>query len=168
MATAAPQKDIEPPPSRIADTRGALPGGAFAGLVAGAVMFLTAVMHSVMTGASPARPGRLIAATFLGPAALESGAGRFFLGLGLHLLVSAGWGVVFARLVPRWTPGRWAFAGGLLFGAVVWLVMTHAVLPIANPTMNAAVADNPSAWFFFHLVFGGVLYMAPSFRREAP
>ena len=89
----------------------------------------------------------------------------FVFGAGLHLLVGALLGVVFA-LIARTARlrGRLALAGGVLYGLVVMLVMTFLVLPgiaaVLGP--HSGVTDMPRTvgavtFVVAHAVFGLVL-----------
>jgi hypothetical protein len=79
-----------------------------------------------------------VAATVLGSAALD-GATRVAAGLALHLAVALVWSAIFIGAVRAWpalcrairTPGA-ALAVAAVYGPVIWLVMSLAVIPLAT------------------------------------
>lgn len=85
-----------------------------------------------------------VAATVLGPSALDIGARGVAAGLALHLLVAFTWSAVFVIALARsLTLRRWlarplgAFAVAAIYGPVIWLVMSLAVIPFATGRLPA-------------------------------
>ena len=80
-----------------------------------------------------------VAAAALGPRALEIGAWGIIAGLGLHLFVAFIWSTLFVlalatsdrlrRLVSR---AAGAFVVACLYGPMIWLVMSLAIIPLAT------------------------------------
>ena len=80
-----------------------------------------------------------VAATALGPRALEMGARGVALGVALHCLVAFVWSTLFVlalasserlrRVVDR--PGG-AFGVACVYGPVIWLVMSLVIIPLAT------------------------------------
>src|SRR5262245_42432993 len=110
--------------------RGAARAGALSGLCAGLV--LTAAMTGIALAHGTDVWVRLkgASAPFLDGRAMQPGFDLLpvVLGLAFHLLVSAGWGLLFALLVDGLS--RLAtLAAGVAWGFVVWLGMYYAVLP---------------------------------------
>ncbi|HUM13818.1 MAG TPA: hypothetical protein VLT82_22915 [Myxococcaceae bacterium] len=71
--------------------------------------------------------------------AVRGGTTAALLGLGLHLLISLGWTLVFLVLLQCWPALRtWTrtvggtVVAGLVYGAVVWLLMDGVVLPLSR------------------------------------
>ena len=90
-------------------------------------------------GGTAAGLWRGVAATALGPTALQGGAPAVAAGIALHLAVAFTWSFVFlaaARARPairRWirSPAG-ALAVAAVYGPVIWLVMSLAVIPLAT------------------------------------
>jgi len=132
--------------------------GVAAGIIAGIVMAVWAMTTSAITGAGFWIVPQLIAGMFYGPLTLVRGATTVVIGTLIHVVVSAGFGALFALMVG-WRAGADGrmLAWGLAYGLAIWLVMSFGVLPLVNPTMSARVALTPVNWFFEHLLFGVVL-----------
>ena len=87
--------------------------------------------------ASAAALWRGVAATLLGPAALDGGTPTLLVGLLLHAGVALGWCVVFLALVLAWpwlrrivrTPGG-IVGVAAVYGPLVWVVMSFGVIPL--------------------------------------
>ena len=88
-----------------------------------------------------------VASTVLGPAAFDGGLRTVFVGLLLHLGVALAWSAVFLTLVtnsPRLrrileSPAG-VFAAAAVYGPLVWMVMSLAVIPLLTgrpPAINA-------------------------------
>ena len=80
-----------------------------------------------------------VASTALGPPALAMGALGVAAGLALHLSVAFIWSTLFVlvlasseRLRRVLEPPRGAFVVACLYGPVIWLVMSLAVIPLAT------------------------------------
>ncbi len=148
------------------DARGIIVGGGIAGIIAGIVMAMFAMGYAGMMGMGWLTPLRLIAATLYGVDALIGGSGVLLIGLIIHMMASAAFGIIFAALLPARASAGAAFGGGLLWGFFVWVIMTFAVISWLNPTMAARVSLISGAWFFEHLVFGAVLAITPGQVRS--
>ena len=89
---------------------------------------------------------RGVAATVLGPRALDGGWPTIALGLALHLTVALIWSALFVAVVCRWPALQRAIEsrGGALavaavYGPCIWLVMSLVVVPLAtgrSPTVG--------------------------------
>jgi len=87
-----------------------------------------------------------VASTAFGPSVLEMGAGGVAAGLALHLLVALIWSSAFVIALARsFTLRRWlerplgAIAVAVVYGPLIWLVMSLAVIPLATgrlPTLG--------------------------------
>jgi hypothetical protein len=103
-------------------------------LLAGTLDIATAVLYYV--GPSSTRAARLlqgIASGVLGASAFNGGAATALLGLALHYLIALIWTLVF--LVAFRTLGalrRHLVLIGIVYGIIVWLVMSLVVLPLSN------------------------------------
>lgn len=104
--------------------------GLLFGLAAGAVMAVAELVLAMLTGEDVLRPVRMSAAVVLGLPAFTPEVSPLLMravGLGLHLLLAALWGVVYSvldALLPPDGRARWEFQApvGMLFGIGVWLV----------------------------------------------
>lgn len=80
-----------------------------------------------------------VAATAMGPTALEGGAATVALGVGLHFAVALVWSAIFVAAARAWPALRTALqtsAGALavaaIYGPAIWLTMSLAVIPLAT------------------------------------
>ena len=144
------------------DFRGVIIGGGIAGILAGIVMAMVAMFYAAANGSGFFLPVRSIAATWYGANALLGGAGVLIAGLVTHLGTSAFGGVVFAALPSSRKSATVALLSGLVWGVVVWAILSIAVMPWLNPTMYAGtVGREPVWWFVLHLIYGGMLAITP-------
>jgi len=80
-----------------------------------------------------------VASTVLGPTAIDGGSTPIAIGIALHLAVAFTWSAIFvaaARTSPALrsaiaTPGG-ALGVALVYGPIIWLVMSLVVIPIAT------------------------------------
>ena len=106
---------------------------------------LTAVVDGVFASAlnvlayksTVAQLWQRVASTLIGPSAFEGGTRTVLLGLLMHVGVALWWSAVFLALVMSWPQLRRVIAtpGGIvgvatLYGPLVWLVMSLAVIPM--------------------------------------
>jgi hypothetical protein len=144
------------------DFRGVIIGGGIAGILAGIVMAMVAMFYAAANGSGFFLPVRSTAATWYGANALLGGAGVLIAGLATHLGTSAFGGVVFAALPSSRKSATVALLSGLVWGVVVWAILSIAVMPWLNPTMYAGtVGREPVWWFVLHLIYGGMLAITP-------
>lgn len=141
-------------------------GGAAAGLRAGLVMGLLLCAKTAADGSGFWLPMRAIAALWRGAPALLGGAPTIALGVGTHLVTAALLGGIFASLLGRGARPRAALGLGLAYGAVVWAVMTFAVVPAFDPVLARRLALMPVWWLSAHLAYGALLMRVPSYRRR--
>jgi hypothetical protein len=142
-------------------------GSGIAGILAGTVMAVAAMLHAAANGSGFLLPVRSIAATWYGAKALVGGAVVLLVGLVTHLSTAAFGGVVFAVLPSSRKSAIAALLSGLIWGVVIWAILSFAVMPWLNPTMYAGtVGKEPGWWFVLHLIFGGMLVATPSLVRR--
>ncbi len=130
--------------------------GAMYGVIAGLVMAMVAMMATAALGMGLWAMPAMIGALLLGPAAAMSpGAGVILLGLMLHMMLSAMFGLVYAFVVNNVT--RETLTTGIAFGIVLDLVNLY-LIPIVLPTARILAGHEP-AWLaaMTHLIFGLVL-----------
>lgn len=129
---------------------------ALAGLAAGIVMALVAMMVTAVMGMGLFAAPAMIAGIVLGPeAAMNPSPGVIVTGLGLHMVLSMMFGVLFAVLVAR---VRASTVGlGLAYGVALW-IMNFYVLSFVSAGARAMAAHEPVALAIgTHLIFGLVL-----------
>lgn len=143
-----------------------LVGGVLGGVIAGLAMMAGAVVHAAATGMGWLLPLRQVAATSEGVGALIGGVSTVLIGLGIHLGVSAVWGLGFALFIRARTDLPLSILVGLAWGVAVWLVMTFGFLPYLNGVQYARVQLAPWAWLGLHLLFGFVLGLLPLIERR--
>jgi len=136
-----------------------------AGLIAGLAMALVEMSHSAATGLGFWLPMKLVAAVAVGVDSILGGGGIVILGLVLHLSVSVCLGIIFSIVTRPIILGGSAFFAGLIYGAIVWVVMTYIVLPFLNHTMRERMDLMPAWWFYEHLTYGAFLSLTPALRR---
>jgi hypothetical protein len=109
-----------------------------AGLLTAVIDGLFASVQGVVQfDRTPARVFRGVAATLLGPEALEGGATTAWIGVAMHLAVAFAWSTVFLLLFERWARVRRLAAApygvlrvAALYGPFVYLVMSLVVIPL--------------------------------------
>jgi len=141
-------------------------GGALAGLAAGAIMMIAAMGWLALAHLGALTPPKLVAAGVSGSNALIGGFGTAFVGWSLHLGVAVLLGIIFAWLASNIRSKKAAAFAGVLFAIGVWAVMTFAVVPAADPVLRSRVAMWMGTWFWWHLIFGAMLFMTPAFERS--
>jgi len=143
-----------------------------AGLITGVVDGLFSSVLSVLAyHSSVARLWRGVAAVPFGGAALEGGAHFVALGVLLHFGVAFAWSAVFIAVAQRSMRLRSALASrfgvakiAALYGPLIWLVMSLAVIPLF--TQQATVIT--ARWWIQllgHIPFVGVPIVAASVTR---
>jgi hypothetical protein len=141
--------------------RAIVAGGLICGVLDINGAFLTAWFNA---GLTPGRVLQVVASGLFGAAALAGGWGVKAFGLGLHFSVAFSWTVVFYLLSRRLRFLRdQAVLSGLLFGALVYLAMNLAVLPLLAQFRGLYIPDTKPfvprlAWgqFCIHLTCVGL------------
>lgn len=103
------------------------------GSIAGALDIVFAICFAAYQGATPVRLLQTVASGLLGSAAFAGGLPVAALGLALHFAISLLWAGVFLLLalrLPALALPR-PLLSGILFGALVFLVMRLVVLPLS-------------------------------------
>jgi len=149
----------------------------WAGLACGALDIGSAFVDAGLSfGMMPERLLQNVAGALLGPASYGYGLGSAALGLAMHFSVAFTWTTIFYLLSRRFPVLlRRAALTGPLYGAVIFLVMYRAVIPLTIElrSIYLTVPFN-HAWpklrwsqFGVHLVCVG-LTMALTMRRFSP
>ena len=117
-------------------------GGAVAGFLAGAVMVLLSPILSLLTGVSVWEPPKIIAATLLGPAVVNTPGFdpvAVITGTAIHFIISIALGAIFGiithRLLHMTTDFGLPALIGLCYGLIIFFV-AYFIIPLINPTVN--------------------------------
>ena len=102
-------------------------------LIAGTLDIADALIFYGLRGVPPLGLLRFIAACLLGVSALHGGMGMAALGLGIHYTITLFWSALFLLAAMRVNfLTRYAIAGGLLYGVLIYVVMNFVVLPLTR------------------------------------
>jgi hypothetical protein len=153
------------------ESRRAIVRGVIAGVVAGVVLTLMMTIMSAVGGKDIWYGIKGASAPFFGSRAMQPGfdAVPVVVGLVSHLVISAGWGALFALIVEGWNRGLTVLAG-VLWAFVVWIGMYYVVLPIVG--LSSMQQDAPvGRAIAFHLMFtvaltAAYLFYPTVFRRR--
>jgi len=114
-------------------------------------------------------PLRLVAASLLGDAALDSGSvvGPVALGMLLAAMSSVLFGLVYVSLLPQGARIPAAILVGLVYAAAVWAIAWLGVARVLAPVLHAA--GERVAVLGLHALFGLILgLMVPFLRKVLP
>lgn len=139
--------------------------GSVAGIVAGLTGWLPAMLFA-RPDEGPLMPLRLVAATFLGTAALDSGnvAVPTVVGSLIAAIIAVIFGLVFVSILPDGAgPGR-SILVGLLYGAVLFFPSWYVLVQVMNPVLF--LDGRPWLRFGMHVLYGGVLGLLVPFLRK--
>lgn len=131
--------------------------GIVAGLIAGIVMAMVAMMLMPMQGHGMMYPVKLMAGTFQGEAALTGGVGTDLTGMMLHMMMSAGLGLIFGLIAGA--AGLHSvltlIVAGIVFALAVFVVNWFIMLPVVDQVMRRHMSGTVFA--MTHVIYGGVL-----------
>ncbi|HWQ13452.1 MAG TPA: hypothetical protein VNL77_11665 [Roseiflexaceae bacterium] len=140
--------------------------GVIAGLVGGLAMAVVGALLALATQVDIWFMPKAIAAVVMGRAAVANpgfDAAPVVVGTLIHFVVSALLGVIYALLMSRvlrvTTEYGAPVVGGLVYGALIWLVAYFIVVPLINPMLQEVY--QPS-FIIQNLVYGtvtGIAYM---------
>ena len=103
------------------------------GLIAGTLDISENIIFNVFRHVGPARIFRYIASGLLGMPAIRGGAGMVALGIAIHYAIALTWTALYFVAARQWRVlVRRPVVCGLLYGALVYLVMNFAVLPLTR------------------------------------
>ena len=142
--------------------------GVVGGVVSGVVFIVATMWYSASTGGPAVMPLRMISTIVLGDAAMGKGTTSPALGVVVHLVLSAAFGVAFGLVVP-WlrTNGTVALAG-VVYGLVLYLVNFQVLARLFFTTFKMA---NQPFEVVVHVVFGILLafaFFGSGVRRGEP
>lgn len=119
-----------------------------AGLVAGTLDILDAIIfYKVRSNVPPIRILQSVASGLLGRDAFAGGMKTAAIGLAIHFCIATCWAALFV-LIARSVPAlrRYAVAGGIVYGLIVYAIMNYLVLPQTHarplPTQASIVVLN--------------------------
>jgi uncharacterized membrane protein YagU involved in acid resistance len=131
--------------------------GSIGGLIAGAA-FIGATMWFASSLGDPAdAPLMMISTLVQGEEAMEAGTASPALGLLVHAVLSAAFGVVFALIAPRLATNGTVALAGTIYGALLYVVNFLVIAPLAFPIFEAA---NQPFELVVHVLFGTLLSLA--------
>ncbi len=151
--------------------------GAIAGTLGGAMMAMfTMIATATYLGMGFFTPLYVIASPLTGPQSMITamhGGGTFYfafgpaiLGLVVHMMWSALWGIIFGLIISGLhLRGAAAVVGGMVYGVLVMLVMSFIVAPIVGAPNFFQSLGWPT-WTIGHLLFGMVVGLWPVLRPQ--
>lgn len=111
------------------------------------------ILSTFVYGSTFARLWQGVASVLVGPEALDGGAAMVAVGLMMHVAVAFTWTAVFLLLLDRAAPLRallgsryGALRAAAVYGPLIWLVMSLAVIPLMT---GRPPAINPRWWVQF-------------------
>ncbi len=123
------------------------------GIVGGTIMAMAGMIMTAFTAAGPFAVPTMMGSIVLGPQAAQAGgAGVIMIGLLLHMLLSAMFGIVFGAIVRQWPKDT--IGTGATFGLALWFLNFHLLARFV-PGAAAMAAVTP-VWIALltHLIFG--------------
>jgi len=155
---------------------GFLIAGAIAGMLGGAMMAMfTMLATATYLHMGFFTPLYVIASPLAGPqsmmTAMHGGVfyfalGPAILGLVVHMMWSALWGIVFGLIAYRLhLRGAAAVIGGMVYGVLIMLVMNFVVLPIVGAP-NLLTLLGGTTFTIGHMLFGMVVGLWPVLRPQ--
>lgn len=107
---------------------------ALTSLVAGTLDIAAAMLNFfIATGKNPARVPQFIASGVFGDDAFSDDALMPAYGLFFHYCVATSWTILFFIAYPKMRLlAKYRILNGVVYGIVVWIIMTQIVLPLSN------------------------------------
>jgi hypothetical protein len=138
------------------DAQAAAAAGLLAGLIAGGVLALLLGAMSLFAGRGALTGLRVVATTFMGPAAFSPARTwtAVLEGLMAHFGLSLAFGLAFGLAAYGWQRATVVWAS-VVWGLLVYSFMVFLALPVANPLLaRGEVGFVP---LFVHLLFGVII-----------
>ncbi len=115
------------------------------GLIAGTLDISENILFNAFRHVTPGMIFRYIASGLLGMPAIRGGAGMVALGVAIHYAIALTWTALYFVAARQWRVlVRRPVVCGLLYGAVVYVVMNFAVLPLTRVPHARAAASMAS------------------------
>jgi len=131
--------------------------GAVGGLLAGAVFLGVTMWYSTSTDGPAVMPLRMMSTIVLGDDAMAKGDTSPGLGLLVHIVLSAAFGITLALVVPRLRTNGSVALVGTAYGLVLYLVNFQILARLFFTTFKMA---NQPFEVFAHIVFGTLVAFA--------
>jgi uncharacterized membrane protein YagU involved in acid resistance len=131
--------------------------GAVGGILAGMVFAGVTMWFADSTGGKATMPLHMISTIVKGDKAMAAGTTSVGLGLLVHMVLSALFGMVFALVVPRLRTNGTVALAGTLYGVVLHVVNFLVLAPLTFTVFQDA---NQPFELFAHMVFGTLLSFA--------
>ena len=128
--------------------------GAVAGIVAGIPFAVITMWFASTTGGGWLAPLKLISTIVLGADALEAGTAQPWVGVAVHMVISALMGMAFALIAPALRTNGTVALVGTLYGALIYVVN---FLIVANTVLPQFQMPNQPFELVMHIVFGTLL-----------
>jgi uncharacterized membrane protein YagU involved in acid resistance len=142
--------------------------GAVGGILAGIVFAAVTMWFADSTGGTANMPLHMISTIVKGDKAMAAGTTSVGLGLVVHLVLSALFGMLFALAVPRFRTNGTVALAATLYGALLYVLNFLVLAPLAFTTFQDA---NQPFELFAHIVFGtllGFAFYGSGARRGEP
>ena len=141
--------------------------GAIGGFIAGVAMWIVMTIVTVIGGQGLWAMPKWISDALYGDSWLGFNATDVFTGLIIHFIVAMLLGALFAVIVlPFISTPRQSLIAGLIWGAVVWLLLGVLGVAAVNPTMSEEVPVIP--WLIVNLLYGLIVaFIASPLRSTA-
>ena len=147
---------------------GRLARGVVGGLVAGALFILATLWFAASTGGDANGPLMMISTIVLGKEAITDGTASAGVGIAVHAVLSAFFGILFGLAVPMFRTNGTLLLAGTAYGALLYVVNFKIFAPLAFPVLEMA---NQPFEVVVHIVFGTLLaiaFLSTDARRGEP
>ena len=142
--------------------------GAVGGILAGVVVAAVTMWFADSTGGKANMPLHMISTIVKGDKAMAAGSTSVGVGVAVHVVLSALFGMLFALAAPRLRTNGTVALAGTLYGVVLYVVNFLVLAPLAFTTFQDA---NQPFELFAHMVFGtllGFAFFSSGVRRGEP
>lgn len=142
--------------------------GAIGGIVAGIPFAVVTMWFAATTGGGWLAPLKLISTIVLGADALQAGTAQPWVGVAVHMVISALMGMAFALIAPALRTNGTVALVGTLYGALIYVVN---FLILANTVLPQFQKPNQPFELVMHIVFGTLLsffFYSSGVRRDEP
>ncbi len=142
--------------------------GVVGGELAGAVFAMLTMWFATSLGSEAKMPLLMISTITAGRDAMTDGGASVAAGVGVHLALSALFGVLFALVVPRLRTNGTVLLSGLVWGLIVYAVNFRLISPALFPVFQDA---NQPFEVLVHLIYGLIvasLFLSRGVRADEP
>lgn len=133
--------------------------GAIGGILAGAVFIGVTMWFAASNGSPAVMPFALISTEILGPMAVPQGTASVPLGILIHFVQSAVFGMIFALFVDKMLTNGTVALLATVYGLVLYVV-NFVILAQVVPQFMAFTNVNYPFEFFSHMAYGTLLGFA--------